>query len=207
MHIGKKDEPEKSPEREALERQVDAMMDPKLPDGAASDTSALNVPPSALAIEQPAPKPAKKAGLAKTAPELPSAGKKIPVSDASAKPLSIDKLDQLTERIVAGDKEPEPLATTEPEEPDITEQSADLDNSRTDEAVDDIVAHEGDVMLAVADAKVAERERQAETASGKKKSHGGFRVVFWFLIALMALLAIAISVLVVTGGNPSLPKL
>jgi hypothetical protein len=236
----KKDEPEKTPEQEALERHVDAMMDPKLPDP--TDDEPIKTPkepepaPAPPAIERLTIRPPKSAKAAKTAPELPAAAKKIIVSDASAKPLSIDKLDQLAESIVAEDKDeaagkpdekpgskPKPAEKPEPgpeddladddanappdkeddaaqEEDDIAEPGIDIDDERTDEAVDDIVAHEGDVVLAVADATAAERNREAEKMTGKK-SHKGLAAFFWFLVAVMAAMAIVITVLMMTGGN------
>jgi hypothetical protein len=226
----KKDEPAKTPEQEALERHVDAMMDPRLPDPSdgPGETPPKVPEPAPPAVERLAIRPAKSAKTAKTAPELPTAARKITVSDASAEPLSIDKLDQLAESIVAKDKdksdekpapkpdkkpkpkpepEPEPGSedagpdaadTATPEEDDLAEP--DIDDARTDEAVDDIVAHEGDVVLAVADATAAERNREAERMTDKK-SHKGLSAFFWFLVALMAALAIVITVLMMTGGN------
>lgn len=232
----KKDEPEKTPEQEALERHVDAMMDPKLPDptdDGPGETPSKEPEPASPppAIERLTIRPPKSAKAAKTAPELPTAARKITVSDASAKPLSIDKLDQLAESIVAKDKDkpdekpgskPKPDEMPKPgaeddladdsanapdkeedaaqEEDDIAEPGIDIDDERTDEAVDDIVAHEGDVMLAVADATAAERNREAEKMTGKK-SHKGLAAFFWFLVAVMAAMAIVITVLMMTGGN------
>jgi hypothetical protein len=225
----KKDEPEKTPEQEALERHVDAMMDPKLPDPSDEPAEIQPKKPEPTPAPEPAPpaierltvRPPKSAKTAKTAPELPSAApaaRKITVSDASAKPLSIDKLDQLAESIVAKDKdkpaekpdekpkpepkpdEPDNADDAAPEEDDIAELGIDMDDERTDEAVDDIVAHEGDVVLAVADATAAERNREAEKMTGKK-SHKGLAAFFWFLVAVMAALAIVITLLMMTGGN------
>lgn len=255
MHIGKKDEPDKTPEQKELERRVDAMMDPKLPEPseAAPEPQAEPDKPAIERISVKASKKsAKPAKAVKTAPELPSAGKKIMVSDASdgdaaTKPLSIDKLDQLTKSIVGDDEgkdkgkddkagppkdEEEPAAepetdevpsgeddktadddtdgqgesekaAKEPDPEDDTGEDTDLDDVRTEQAVDDIVAHEGDVMLAVADATAAKRNRASDDKAGK--SHKGISAFIWFLVALIAVLAIAISVLMATGG--SLPKL
>lgn len=230
----KKDELEKTPEQEALERHVDAMMDPKLPDP--TDDEPIKTPkepePAVAppAIERLTIRPPKSAKTAKTAPELPTTARKITVSDASAKPLSIDKLDQLAESIVAKDNDkpdekpgskpkptekpkpgpeddvaddadtPDDKDDAAPNEDDIAEPGIDIDDERTDEAVDDIVAHEGDVMLAVADATAAERNREAEKMTGKK-SHKGLAAFFWFLVAVMAALAIVITALMMTGGN------
>lgn len=237
MRISKKDEPDETPEQEELVRQVDAMMDPKLPD---QHEDVPKPPDAPQKSEQPEPpekpepvkvKTSRSAPAVKTAPELPSAGKKIEVSAvpaAAAKPLSIDKLDQLTKSIaseddtaekapnehddddhgpgVAGGQGDDDPAKKDPETsgavtgPDLDAQSTDLDDARTDSAVDDIVAHEGDVMLAVADATAAERNRESAVP---ERSHGLSNLV-WFLVALLAALAIAISVLVITGGSLNL---
>ena len=207
MRIGKKDKPKKTPEQKELERRVDAMMNPGLPDYSDGTDAPPAAEPEKPAIERLSIKPSK---AAKTAPELPTAAKKITVSDANAdaentaaKPLSIDKLDQLTKEIVGNDKQNDDKTAAKTDEGEEEPgPSMDLDDVRTDEAVDDIVAHEGDIMLAVADATAAKRSRKAGESAGK--SHGLSNFI-WFLVALAAVLAIAISVLMATGGN--LPKL
>ncbi len=206
MRDKSKGEPKKTSEQEALERSVDAMMDPKLPD----------VPEAEVPAE---PERAPKTKSAKTAPQLPDKlRKQIAVSDASAQPISIEKLDDLAESITASkparkrkkkeepeqpDKQDEPEEKDEPDESEPAEtvepESTDLDDAQTDEAVDDIVSHEGDVMLAIEDATAAERNRQAEDAAGD--SGGGFSTFVWSVVVIIAVIAIVLFVLLVTGGN------
>lgn len=260
MHDKKKGKSKKTPEQEALEKRVDAMMDPKRPDGSLPEDVALKaedaLPPedsAPAASADPGPVIAENTTAAKTAPQLsPKLRKKIavdePAKSSGPDPISIDKLDELTKEIVGskpkaaklkkteeqeeqkdGQDEPEQDTTDdangEPEsreapeetevdeqevspaepapEDDITDQSTELDDVRTDEAVDDIVAYEGDVMLAVADSTAAERNRQAATAGGKKGRHGAFSTIFWLLIFLIVIAAIVLGWLLITGGNVS----
>ncbi len=108
MRDKKKTTSGKTPEQEALEKHVDAMMDPKQPDEAvesvpAPTPAAKNPEPAITAVAVPAD------NAPKTAPKL---GKQISVADAPAKPLSIDKLDELTKSI------------TESETPEKSKKSA-----------------------------------------------------------------------------------
>jgi hypothetical protein len=188
MRNKKKASSQKTAEQEALERRVDAMMDPKKPD----ETPAAAIP-SAAAEKAKTPKASK---VTKTAPQLSAKlRKQIGVDDAPAKPLSINKLDEPTESAATPTKPADP-----PPQDGITEQT-DLDDSRTDEAVDDIVSYEGDVMLAIADSTVAERNRQAGETSEPKRAHGAFSAIIWTLVFLIAVTAVILSVLLVTGGN------
>jgi hypothetical protein len=203
MRNKKKDEPEKTPEQEALEQRVDAMMDPNKPDEAPVATAE---PPVA---EKPAVKVPGAGKGTKTAPRLSTKlRKQIGAADVPAKPLSIDKLDALTESIAEPETPSEPEA---PETPDITEQSMELNDSRTDEAVDDIVSYEGDVMLAIADSTAAERNKQVAPIPDKKGTHHTFATIIWTLVFLIVVIAIVLGWLLVTGGNmpnlPNLPKL
>lgn len=221
MRNKKKSKTEKTPEQEALEKRVDAMMDPKQPDKPAAE--AMPKPdiaksrPVIAAVTAPVP------DGPTTAPQLPKPGKKITITDAASKPLSIDKLDELAESIVGSkssakskkaDKPAEPKAQDDPGEPeppepsepdetgpaeDITEQSTELENPQTDKAVDDIVAYEGDVMLAVADSTAAEHNR--EFAESEPREHHVFSTLFWTLVALVVILIIALTVLLVMGDS------
>lgn len=186
----KKEKNEKTPEREALERQVDAMMDPKRPDPVPAPSAEPGLVPPAEPAAAPAPIAAdmdntESLPSAKTAPELsPRLRKKIPVdhdseepdepalkpasASVSAPPLSIDELDKIAGKI-------EPDKPAEPEDPapeasekDGTELSTDLDDSQTEKAVDDIVAREGDVMLALQDAATG----KAKKTNPKSSPHG-----------------------------------
>jgi hypothetical protein len=207
MRDKKKTESTKTAEQEALEKHVDAMMDPKQH----AETSATSMPVPEAKIEV-----VPVSGSPTTAPQLsPKLRKQIAVSDVSAKPLSIDKLDELTKKITKSKKPaktessdkpievPKALAETG-EQPakqqDITERSTDLDDAQTDEAVDDIVAYEGDVMLAVADSTAEEHNRQFARVD-KPKGHPVFSTLIWTLVALVVMLIIGLCVLLIMGDN------
>ncbi len=207
MRDKKKTTPGKTPEQEALEKHVDAMMDPKQPDDAEKSAPPLapatkKSEPAITAIATPAD------DAPKTAPQLsPKLSKQISVTDASAKPLSIDKLDELTKTIAESEtpKKSKKSAkkTEEKDEPeqaaDIAESDAGLDDAETDKAVDDIVAYESDVMLAVADSTAEAHSKEASLPEPKKR--GVFSTIIWTLVALVAILIVALSVLLVMGDN------
>jgi hypothetical protein len=222
MRDKKKSGRKKTPEQEALEKHVDAMMDPKLPDEA----------PTASIPETPVEDPIIKAVMApaepsdtdtpKTAPTLAArkSGKKIAVSDAAAEPLKIDNLDEQIKSMADPDDAKKPKKPSKskakpakeeseaeeasgearPEdEEDIADQGMDLDDAETDKAVDEIVAYEGDVMLAVADSTAAERNREFQTQEAK--GHPILSTFVWTLVTLMVVLIIALIVLLVMGDN------
>ncbi len=209
MHIGKKDKDEKSDKRKTLEEQVDAMLDPKRADESGKKPTKPKVNAVSTAAEP-----------ASTAPELSNdLRKKIGIGDADTKPLSIDKLDEITSKISApgGDEAQEESKTkVKPEEPaetsgdaepapqqDLDEGAADLDDARTDEAVDDIVSHEGDVMLAVEDAtrKKLNPELAAPKAKHKKGEHHILATIMWTLVAFVTIVAVLFLILLITGGD------
>jgi cobalamin biosynthesis Mg chelatase CobN len=212
MRDKKKATPEKTPEQEALEKRVDAMMDPKRPDEPIENElapPAEDPEPTVTAVSPPAADPPT---TATTAPQLsPKLRKQIAVTEVPAQPLSIDKLDELTKSITesdtpkktkkSADKSEKPDKQEESDEQEnITEQSTDLDDAQTDEAVEDIVAYEGDVMLAVADSTAEERNRQAEEPSAQK-GHPVFSVIIWVLVAAVVMLIIALCALLLLGDN------
>ncbi|HEX5743997.1 MAG TPA: hypothetical protein VFX84_00920 [Candidatus Saccharimonadales bacterium] len=213
MHIGKKDRDGKPYERTALEEQVDAMLDPKRPDEPAApeepapDDSSSDGPAKVSAVSTAAE-------TTKTAPALSDdLRKKIGVSDADTKPLSIDRLDEITGKVSDSDTKDEPKhkKTEEPEAPDdgpastgdLDDGATDLDDARTEEAVEDILSHEGDVVLAVEDATRAQHNRQS-AESGAKRKKGGHHIlatIMWTLVAFVAVVALMFLVLLVTGGD------
>ncbi|MGH7192155.1 MAG: hypothetical protein ACREJM_01320 [Candidatus Saccharimonadales bacterium] len=86
---------------------------------------------------------------------------------------------------------------------DPIEQSADLDDARTDEAVKDIVSYEGDVMLAVADSTAEARNREAGVSEDEDEG-GGRRwlsAIIWTLVIFIVIVAVVFFALLVTGGN------
>ena len=208
MHNKKKSESKKTPEQEALEKHVDAMMDPKQPDEAPAKSapapSLEKAEPKITAVTIPA------GDAPTTAPEL-SKPHKITISDETTQPLLIDKIDELTKSITEADTKKKSKKDTAkskpkaeevpeaPEEADITENSMELDDVQTDKAVDDILAYESDVVLAVADSTAEEHNREV-SASEPKKRHV-FSTLFWTLITLVVILIIALTVLLVMGDS------
>jgi hypothetical protein len=210
MRNKKKDRPDKVSEEDALVRRVDAMMDPKLPDppkrlpdpepASGPDQSQESAPVKTALSEEPV----------RTAPQLPSKlRRKVTISDIKAGPPAA-KPRATTEKILkipdtipvpVPDQAPEPDDAATPAE--VTESSVDLDDQRTDEAVKDIVSHEGDVMLAIADATTDERGRRAEKEFDKSQSRLTLATFLWFLVAVLAILAILLVILMVTGGDLS----
>lgn len=207
MRDKKKSQAKKTSEQEALEKHVDAIMDPKQPDTPAAKKPEPAISAAAAPVAQSTP----------TAPQLsPKLRKQVDVAGESGKPLSIDKLDELTEQITKSAKSKKPKkpeketgleTAVEPAEPeespapaDITEESAGLDDPQTDKAVDDIVAYEGDVMLAVADSTAEEHNRQIAEQT-KPKGHPALAVIFWIFIAIAVFIIIALGVLLVMGDN------
>lgn len=198
MRDKKKSDPKKTAEQEALEKHVDAMMDPKHPDEP---------------VTADVPEPIRQAGKSetesfKTAPQLSSKlRKQIGVSDVPSKPLKIDKLDELTESITGTkaseksetEEKPEKTETEQPEPDDIPEDDG-LDDAQTDKAVDDITAYESDVILAVADSTAEARNRESGTAEEPEKHHI-FSTLFWTLVAIIVILVIGLCVLLVMGDS------
>lgn len=214
MRDKKKTRPEKTSEQEALEKRVDAMMDPKKPDETIPETK----PPAKAGTVPPAD-----VQSVTTAPQLSSKlRKKITVSGVPTEPLSIDKLDELTESIAASESEDKPKTKPAPkkvapkpeadeqepektDEPlagnDPTDKSTDLDDAQTDKAVEDIVAYESDVMLAVADSTAEAHSR--ELAVPEHKPHRMFSTFMWTIVALVVVLAIGLCILLVMGDSLS----
>jgi hypothetical protein len=214
---GKK-QAKKTPEQEALERRVDEMMDPKRSGSAADEAKPAAVESKVKISAVAAPVP----DAPGTAPQLsPKLRKQIAVTDTAPEPLKIDKLDELTEQITAkkpvkkkaarkppaekpaAEEAPAPVAGAEapaPDQPDVTGQSTDFDDTETDKAVDDIVAYEGDVMLAVADSTAEEHNREVQSENAPK-GHPVFSTFVWTVIAACVILIIVLVLLLVMGDS------
>lgn len=187
--LGKKGEDKKPSKEEELIKRVDAMLDPKQP-----DTSQPLVKSATEPKNQPAPPPLDIFKDTKTAPEVP--GKTI---TPAAKSATIEQL--------ADTKPPEAVPTKvepqQPEAPDealieaqaIDESNAKIENRETDKAVEDIVAKEGDALLAAQDAaaKKANNPKPAEKPGFKTslkkilKSKTTWAIVVALLIILFAI--------------------
>jgi hypothetical protein len=164
---------EQSPEDEALTKRVDAMM-------ASNEKDAT--PAVAINVDQP------KKEKPPTAPPLEGIYKpKLP-----AKPPIVIKLAE-EKPPVAEVAEPDPGPDSPPEEPP---ESVPLDDQKTDEAVDDIAAKEGDTVLALEDAKVA---RQVKAAGGKPSWKTRLKSLFknkwtWVAVAVLIIIIFALPV-------------
>lgn len=89
-------------------------------------------------------------------------------------------------------QEPQEIKIEEPDQPEAApEPTIDLEDGETDKAVDEIVANEGDTMLALEDLK---SQREAEAATIKPKGFG-WRGVFYLIV-----LAIVIAVVLIGYG-------
>lgn len=88
----------------------------------------------------------------------------------------------------------EPITATSP---DVAVPPAKLDTPQTDAAIDDIVAHEADEVLAVQDAST-EAAAEAVADEPKPKRHG--HPVFWFIIFALALFAVLAAVILTNPG-------
>jgi hypothetical protein len=186
----KPDEPEQSDDEKVLVQRVDAMMSTEL-----EKVSALAA--EKLGGKKPAAK-STAVGDQKTAPKLPAKLRK----DAEADEVSEPKTPPEPPIVIALSDETKPEAP-EPAAPDPVPQDDDpapappspandpLEDSGTDQAVDDIVAKEGDTMLAFGDAVVAREQRTAEPGqtSGPSAKHSWL----WFLF-LVVLAGSAIDV-------------
>ncbi|HXR50304.1 MAG TPA: hypothetical protein VN778_04740, partial [Verrucomicrobiae bacterium] len=170
----KNSEPEQTPEEKALAERVDAMLDPNRPDQSPALQSQSSSAPAAsdhpLDIFEgksaPIPISTKDASdtpaePTKTAPELPGKASKqasVESPKSEAEPAS--------EPAEPQPEEPAPPA------PDIEDTNAQLDDSETDKAVDEIAANEADALLAAEDAAKAGRvvtKKAAPRRSWKSK--------------------------------------
>ncbi len=173
------------PDHEALEAKVDEMMDPAVSESKDNSKVRPVEAGTAPEIgELPKAKEPLKIKILKDEPEIPEAKtaktskKKIDVNEEapsapevetdeietpedvlSEEPIS-DAEDEVTDSVETEDEEKpeepdteEPLPELEKTEPEPEEP--DLNDSETVEAVDDIVAHEGDDLLAAEDEKIA----------------------------------------------------
>ena len=100
--------------------------------------------------------------------------------------------------------EAEPEAETEPDVEDEAEAPSATSAVRTEnfddpviaEAIEDIVAHEGDIALSVQDATQADAELKSLHHAEARTHH-----LFWTLVAIVCLVAIAMAVFII---NPSI---
>lgn len=176
----KPEEPEQSADDKALEHRVDVMMSTEL-----AEVSALAA--EKLGDKKPADTSDAKEDQ-KTAPKLPpKLTKVVEAAEAHKPPIVITMADETEAET---EPEPEPAPAPEPA-PVQTQENDPLEDSGTDEAVDDIVAKEGDTILAVGDAMVAREQR---TASPGQTSGGTTRHKWLWFLVLVVLAGTAIDV-------------
>ena len=173
----KSDQTEASAEQQALEHRVDAMMSVEAP--AAKPAAASGPPASPDSKPDPGDPPA--AEPSPTAPLLPTkllkaigADKKVKAKTSEERPADIavrigDPADKPKSKakpaLEAAAPPPElsqPTPESDPAEPPAAPADSILEDSATDKAVDDIVAHEADTQLAVDDAVARQRTAEAE---------------------------------------------
>lgn len=164
-----------TPEQE-LEARVDAMMAPDRPDqpAIAQPKSNTQAPAAGTADDQ----------------DLPPLD--IFTSPATAPDVPDHLLEDIENTIDEAAAEKEPGETVPPE--------VSLDDPTSDAAVDEIVAEEGDTVLATEDAAL--EENQAETEPVPEK---GRHPIFWAIIFILAVAAVVAAYLLVTGGNATVP--
>lgn len=198
MRDKKKSESGEASEQEKLVQHVDSMMSTELP-------SDIPPKPVVMADEPDDKKLGDKKSAAKapkdqkTAPELPAN-----LKDAEAEATKITKLETPAKPPIVislsdEDKTPEEQSDTSLEEtsdeasdeptpetkPLPTADKDPLEDKDTDKAVDDIVAHEGDTVLAVNDALTARKQAAVQPGqpSGPRRSHK----MFWIVVLIILL--------------------
>ncbi len=125
-----------------------------------------------------------------TAPELPEKLLKQILAD---KPEKADT--EKEEKITRQSAETETDTDTDAAEVDLDEPDRKLNNRDTDKAVDDIVANEGDIVLAVTDAATARRSgAAAATSSGWKDKLAAAAKSKWMWVGLAVIVLAVFAV-------------
>lgn len=185
----------KPSKEEELIKRVDAMMDPKLPDAPQKSPNPVADPAS-----QPTPPPLDIFKDTKTAPEIPTEQ----VKKAVEAPEALTKTAPTLSNVVTP-TEPTPAASPDPQEkvdtsekiveaPLLDESNASIENPKTDKAVEEIVAEEGDALLAAQDAVARKANHSMQEEPGLKaklqrllKSKKTWAVVLVVLVLLFAI--------------------
>lgn len=177
MRIKKKKAELPTPDQ-ILEQRVDAMMDPKRP-----EFQTLPSEPDKGKAEDKVLPPLNIFDGATSAPPVPSdmAGE-IPIEQSELSNADYNNKDSSASETQD--------VLTEPQ----------LDDAVSDAAVDDIVAHESDTVLAAEDAAL-KSQNVHEPKPRKIHRHP----VFWTLVAFVAIVAVTLALLLVSGGNWHLP--
>jgi hypothetical protein len=201
-HMAKKksDQPEAPPEEQELVRRVDAMMsvekplEKALPEPPAPDKEPAIEPPTAPQLPPKLLKTigASKSAKAKKAPKASSAPEAIVPSAAD----TVDSDDPPPERILKLHVS-EDTASAEPADTADEPTAADpiplqdpLEDTETDKAVDDIVANEADLQLAVDDATARRRTAEAE-AQNQRGLLATIFTSFWTWLFILGVAGVA----------------
>ena len=176
----KPSEPDLPAEEEVLKRQVDEMMSVSATDG---------TPAVSTGIE---PRDIVKLG---TAPKLPK-GEVYKLKEPAKPPLVIKLADESSpaQAVKPTELPPEP-ELSEPTEPEAEPESTPIDDSATEEAVDDIAAKESDMVLALEDARAA--KKAGVVVSGGPGWKDRLKNLFkskktWAAVAILLLLVLAL---------------
>jgi hypothetical protein len=208
-----------------LVKRIDAMMSTELPSDTSSEAKAAVVEPEGqktapklpakLLKDTESDKPAKSRKSKKSAEppiviKLADEGKSLSEPDLKPEDTTNPATKEDDSNAVDDKKmPPEQTSAVEPEEPaenaaddepngeDENPPSDPLEDSATDKAVDDIVAHEGDTILAVNDALVA--RKQADAQPGRPSGKQGKHKWLWF-VGLVVLIGTAIDLFLLLSG-------
>lgn len=187
MSKKKANKPEESAENQELVRRVDAMMSTELPDEPPARPVSIVVAPD---DQKPVPVKTKNQKTApKLSPKLLKSVEGDEVTKDEVTKLKTPAKPPIVITLADEDKAAEePAAKPEAEEaaaePPKAQDKDPLEDSATDKAVDDIVAHEGDTVLAVTDALTARQQAVAQPGRPSGRSDHKW---LWLLILIILL--------------------
>ncbi len=172
-----------------LVEKVDQMMDPKK---ATENQGSENDPNEAIVDSETSDESTPELDIFADTPSAPllekphakkNRAKKTTVKVSTDEPVIEDQsLSEDEEK----DDHPEEAVLERPDRPD------NYDDPQTTQAIDDIVSHESDMILALNDQKLS-RAKKAATPVNREHHHR----IFWSIIALLSLIAIAVAVYIV----------
>lgn len=186
--LGKKGEDKKPSKEEELIKRVDAMLDPKLPDPAPEESKPTTEPKS-----QPTPPPLDIFKDTKTAPEIPGKTVKPDAKSTTIEQLAEKKVEKPIEPIAKPNNSVSEEAQIEPIP--IDESNPTIENKETDKAVQDIVAKEGDALLAAQDAAInkANNPKPTEKPGFKSKLKKVLKSkITWIIVVLLVIVLFAV---------------
>lgn len=174
-------------EEETLNKRVDAIMDPDLPDLVSSKSTEVQP----IDIFKDAPPAVSQA--TKTAPEVPDKLLKD-VDTGSIEDQATPTTPLKKPNIKPAPTKPEQTPETVPAEAESTKsvskiKSTELEDQATDRAVEDIAAKESDTMLALQDALGRKASRVAgELAEDDKRAARRKKITLWVLLIVVVVL-------------------